>query len=247
MARSPRIKSSTGIYHVMIRGINQQQLFEDDEDNEYFLGVLGICKELSEYELYAYCLMSNHAHLLLKTGKEDLDLVFKRIGIRYAYWHNTKYKRVGHLFQDRFRSEPIEDDRYLLAVLRYIHRNPIKAKICAAPGDYKWSSYCEYTGSPNITDTDFIVNMIGMDEFYKFNSTEEDEPCLEYSDSSFCLSDAEVKGIMRYSVKCDTIEAFQKLTPSQKAASIVLLKGKGASIRQISRLTGVSKGIVERA
>ena len=247
MPRTPRVKSSTCIYHAMLRGINQQQLFEDDDDNGYFLGVLDICKEISRYELYAYCLMGNHAHLLLKTVDEDLEHVFKRIGTRYAYWHNVKDKRSGHLFQDRFRSEPVETDKYLLAVLRYIHRNPIKAKICAAPDDYKWSSYGENTGSPKITDTGFVIDMIGIDEFVKFNNAEGNDNCLECDDNIFRLTDAEVKEIMRVSTHCDTVEGFQRLAPAHKTASIVLLKDKGASIRQISRLTGISKGIVERA
>ena len=249
MPRRPREKSSTDIYHAMLRGINKQRLFEDDEDNEYFLNILGACKEISEYRLYAYCLMGNHVHLLLKTTKEDLDLVFKRIEVRYAYWHTLKYKRVGHLFQDRFRTEPIGTDRYLLTALRYIHRNPVKAEMCLLPGEYKWSSYSEYTGASNnnLIDTDLVIDMIGMDEFVRFNNSDETSNCLECSDNSFRLSDAEVKEIMKTFFKCDTIEGFQKLSIPQKTSSIVILKDKGASIRQICRLTGAGKGVVERA
>ena len=73
--------------------------------------------------------MSNHIHLLLKEGEEDLGTLFKRIGASYVYWYNWKYNRTGHLFQDHFKSEPVEDDTYLLTVLRYIHQNPLKAGI----------------------------------------------------------------------------------------------------------------------
>ncbi|MCL2672285.1 MAG: transposase [Clostridiales bacterium] len=126
MPRTARRKSENGLYHVMLRGINQQQIFHDNEDNEKFLAVLKECKKVSEFELHAYCLMGNHVHLLLRTGKEELEQIFKRIGVRYVYWYNWKYKRTGHLFQDRYKSEPVENDEYYFTVLRYIHQNPIR-------------------------------------------------------------------------------------------------------------------------
>ena len=104
MPRKPREKSSTGIYHVILRGINGQVIFEDHEDFEKFLQTIIKYKDVSEYEIYAYCLMSNHVYLLIKEGKEDLGIVFRRIGARYVYWYNWKYNRRGHLFQDRYKS-----------------------------------------------------------------------------------------------------------------------------------------------
>lgn len=85
--------------------------------------------------------MGNHVHILIKEGKEDLGNVMRRIGASYVYWYNVKYDRVGHLFQDRFKSEAVEDNRYLLSVLRYIHQNPLKAGIVSDIREYKWSSY----------------------------------------------------------------------------------------------------------
>jgi REP element-mobilizing transposase RayT len=86
-------------------------------------------KEVCGYEIYAFCLMNNHINLLIKEGKEDLGIVFRRIGSKFVYWYNWKYKRSGHLFQDRYKSEVVENDKYFLTVLKYIHQNPIKAKI----------------------------------------------------------------------------------------------------------------------
>jgi len=97
MPRQARKLSSTGIYHVMLRGINQQQIFEDEEDYDKFLQILKECKEVSEFRLLAYCLMGNHVHLLIKQEQERLDTVFRRIAGRYVYWYNVKYRRVGHL------------------------------------------------------------------------------------------------------------------------------------------------------
>src|SRR6056297_3473731 len=121
MARKPRRKSETGIYHVMLRGINKQRIFEDKQDYQKFIDVIKKTKETSDFNLYSYCLMSNHIHLLIKETEEELGEIFKRIGARFVYWYNSKYSRTGHLFQGRFKSEVVESDSYLLTVLRYIH------------------------------------------------------------------------------------------------------------------------------
>ena len=103
MPRKAREKSQTGIYHVILRGINRQIIFEENEDYQKFLDTLKEYQEISGYEIYGYCLMSNHIHLVLKEGEEDLGTVFKRIGASYVYWYNWKYNRSGHLFQDRLK------------------------------------------------------------------------------------------------------------------------------------------------
>ncbi len=113
MPRSARKKSISGIYHVVLRGTNKQRIFEDDQDNQKFLQTIRAHKKTSGYEVYAYCLMSNHIHLLMKEGKEDLGIVFRRIGASFVYWYNWKYSRKGHLFQDRYKSEVVESDKYL--------------------------------------------------------------------------------------------------------------------------------------
>ena len=121
MPRTPREKSPSGIYHIMMRGINRQSIFSDDEDNEKFLTTLSDCKELCGFELYGYCLMGNHVHLLLKEADEDIGQIVKRISSRYVIWFNRKYMRSGHLFQERFKSEAINNDKYFVTILRYIH------------------------------------------------------------------------------------------------------------------------------
>ena len=102
MPRRARKQSETGIYHVMLRGIDRQLIFEDSEDYIWFLDIVEECREVCNFQLYAYCLMGNHVHLLLKVQDEGLETIFKRIGGRYVYYYNVKYQRVGHLFQDRF-------------------------------------------------------------------------------------------------------------------------------------------------
>ena len=153
MTRQPRQISLTGIYHVMLRGINRQDIFMDRDDYWKFVKTLyqqvypkdELGKPLPpKCDFYAYCLMPNHLHLLIRNKTESLGSVVKRIAITYAAYFNKKYERVGHLFQDRFKSEPVNDMNYFLTLIRYIHQNPIAGGITKCAEDYKWSSWIEY-------------------------------------------------------------------------------------------------------
>jgi putative transposase len=103
--------------------------------------------------------MDNHIHLLIKEGQEPIGYTMKRIGVSYVVWYNRKYDRIGHLFQDRFKSEVVETDEYLLTVLRYNHQNPLKAGKVKSVVNYKWSSYTEYIGQSKIIETGFIAGI----------------------------------------------------------------------------------------
>ena len=246
MPRRARRKSESGIYHIMLRGINRQVIFEDEEDNLKFLETLKNYKAVSGYKIFAYCLMSNHIHLLIKVEKEDLDLIIKRIAGSYVYWYNWKYKRNGHLFQDRFKSEPVEDDAYFLTVIRYIHQNPIKAGLCKTIDDYKFSSYNEYVGNSNLVDTDFCFGIIDKEQFIDFNTEETQDVCLEIEDNDFRLTDDEAREIIRKISKCKTATEFQNLSIDKRDKYLKILRNNGLSIRQISRLTGIGFNIVRK-
>ena len=247
MPRQQRRKSESGIYHIMLRGINQQQIFQDREDNAKFLQILANCKAVSEFELYAYCLMGNHVHILLKEGKEPPELIFKRIGSRYVYWYNTKYQRVGHLFQDRYKSEPVDTDEYFLTVLRYIHQNPIKAGIVRKCEEYKYSSYNEYFSDNKLIDKSFVKSLINEKEFIAFHKADDDSVCLDIPDKiTVRLTDEQAVKIIKRISKCENVEQFQNLDNKQQKKYLTQLRKQGISIRQLSRLTGVSKGIIER-
>lgn len=120
MPRRAREKSESGIFHIILRGQNKQIIFEDEEDTEKFLQTIQDCRSKSGFKIYGYCLMGNHVHLLLHELNEKTEIIMRRIGASYVYWYNWKYQRCGHLFQDRYKIEPIKDDRQFFAVLRYI-------------------------------------------------------------------------------------------------------------------------------
>lgn len=231
----------------MLRGVNQQQIFEDQEDCDKFLQVLKDCKAISEFKIFAYCLMGNHIHILLQETKEPLELLMKRIATRFVYWYNIKYQRVGHLFQDRFKSEPIENDAYFLTVLRYIHQNPIKTGICKTVEAYKNSSYNEFFKNSDLIDRDFVFGIISKDEFAKFNSENALDSCLDIEDKPKTkATDEQAKKIIEKISKCKNVAEFQRLANNLKEKYIKKFHEKGISIRQIARLCGVSKGMVEK-
>jgi REP element-mobilizing transposase RayT len=188
MPRVARQKSPTGIYHVMVRGINRDYIFDTDEEKEHFLEILLDIKADLNFELYAYVLMNNHLHLLIKETSDDIGNIMKRIGVRYASWYNKRHDRIGHLFQDRFKSEVIVDENQLLVTLRYIMQNPVKAKLCNKPSDYSWSSWGDYITNDGLTDVDFVLQMFSANtsnqiiEFSKFINIKTDNECLDFKE-----------------------------------------------------------------
>lgn len=246
MPRQARKKSESGIYHVMLRGINRQQIFEDDEDFEKYLQVLKDCKEISEYQVFAYCLMGNHIHLLIKEGKEPLEQIFKRIGARYVYWYNVKYRRAGHLFQDRFKSEPVDTDAYFLTVLRYIHQNPIKAELCKNLSDYKYSSYKGYKDN-ELIDSSFALELLSEKEFERYHLELGKENCMDIpTKAEERVTDEQARMFVFECTQCRNASEFQELPVSKRDLYLRMLRQKGVSIRQISRLTGVSFNVVRK-
>ena len=247
MPRQARRKSESGIYHVLLRGINQQQIFEDNEDFEKFLQVLKDCKVISEYKLFAYCLMSNHIHLLIKEEKEPIEQIMKRIATRFVYWYNVKYQRVGHLFQDRFKSEPVGNDAYFMTVIRYIHQNPLKAGLCKDISAYKYSSYNNYFSNSDYIDKDFVFEIIPFEIFEQFHKEIQKGNCLEIDNRTIIrVTDEQARKIIYKYSKCNNVSDFQKLNDKQRDKYIETFRKKGLSIRQISRLTGVSFGVARK-
>lgn len=247
MPRRARKQSETSIYHVMLRGIDRQLIFEDSEDYIRFLDIVEECREVCNFQLYAYCLMGNHVHLLLKVQDEGLETIFKRIGGRYVYYYNVKYQRVGHLFQDRFKSEPVDNNEYFLTVLRYIHQNPVKAKLCSKVEEYPFSSFAEYLHESTFVDTEFALGIIDRSEFVRFNNAPNSDTCLELvTPSRHAVTDAQAQVIIGKISHCKTVTEFQSLEENKKERFIKKIYEKGVSVRQLSRLTGTTKGIVEK-
>ncbi len=144
MARRPRIEMP-GFHHVMNRGVAQRNIFLEKEDFELFLKLLCEACSLHSATVHSYCLMSNHYHLLLETEHENLSKIMRLINSQYASYFNRKLKRVGHLWQGRFKSWYVTDECYLYSLIQYIEYNPIKANMVKSLAEYPYSSYTAFT------------------------------------------------------------------------------------------------------
>lgn len=211
MARVAREKSKTGIYHIVMRGINKQTLFYDDEDKEVFLSRLKIVKEEKPYEIFAYCLMENHIHLLIEEKVEKIGDILRKVLSSYVYWYNSKYERVGNLFQDRFKSEPIEDDKYFLCCVRYILQNPLKTNIYNI-WEYKWSSASllkkDISSFVNVTKIENYFK--DKEQMYQFLEDKEENKFIEW-ESKIKLTDERLKAKIEKIIKSKNFYEIMKM------------------------------------
>jgi len=251
MARQSRKKSESGIYHIICRGINKQNIFEDDEDRKKFLETLEYYKRLCNYLLYGYCLMDNHIHLLIKERDETISQVVKRISANYVHWYNEKYERCGHLFQERFKSETIESEEYFLTALRYIHQNPVKAGIVQNVSNYLWSSYQEYDEKPGISDVDFALGILSNNReksislFKVYTNEKNRDECLDYQ-ARRGKSDEEVM-IYLYELGIKNICQLQQMNKQERDDIIRSIKvEENITVRQLARIIGISKSVIAR-
>lgn len=252
MPRYARKKSQNGIYHIMLRGINRQDIFEDDEDRQRLVETIKHYKTVSRYEIYGYCLMSNHVHLLLVEKEEPLSLVIKRISGSYVYWYNRKYGRLGHLFQERYKSEVVENEGYFLTVLRYIHQNPVKAGLSKKIGEFKWSSYIEYIEKIMMIDIEAAMEIFSKDRkkavelFEKYMNEPNEDKCLEYEEKTRII-DSEIRAYIT-ELGLLNVSELQHQEKNKRDEIIRAIKSiNGISIRQLSRITGISKSVIDRA
>jgi REP element-mobilizing transposase RayT len=147
----------------MSRGNERQDIFRCDDDRKMFLDLIGDFSERFEIDVFAYVLMDNHFHLLLRTREANLPKAMQWLGTTYTRKFNNRHDRSGHLFQGRYKSILVENDQYMLHLSCYIHRNPLRAGIISRLADYRWSSYPSYgyaRKTPKWLDTSLILNLM---------------------------------------------------------------------------------------
>lgn len=249
MARKPRKESKLQIYHVIMRGNNRQSLFFDDLDREFFKKRLFKYSEQLDIKIYTYCLMGNHVHILLGNApKEGLSRFVQKLANSYVYYFNHKYDCSGHLFQGRFKSEPVEDEIYLKNVFRYILNNPKNAKIGSLE-DYKWSSYRELVEIDKDTrlDRKFILDLFdSVRNLNHFLVLPDEEKYMEYENRPY-LSDQKAISIIQKILDSEDISIYRKFNQSEQLNFLRNLKSFNLSISQISRVTGFPIRIIKES
>ena len=214
MPRGARKQSESSIYHVMVRGVNQMQLFYDDEDRIVFVERIRRYRDECGFKLYAWCLMDNHVHLLIEVGNVELATIMKKLLLSYSHWFNNKYDRSGYLYEGRFVSK---------------------------------------ADGPGITDTGLVLGMLAEDPerarlaFHEL-VTGEAEPCdYDFGKPRGQIQEEQAASLIKEIAGVENCTDVCALDSVRRSAAIAEMRSKGLSIRRISRLTGLSRGVVERA
>lgn len=258
MPRTRRKFGTKGLNHCIMRGINKRDIFFDDQDRKKYLKLLKQNKEKYKIKLGTYVLMQNHVHLIIQGEDENISKFFQSTLVSYSSYFNKKYERIGQLFQDRYKNKAIENNEYLCNVVRYVHYNPEKAGICKYY-KYKWSGLKECFYKDSWLDKEIILS--GYDENEKVALEKlkiqhnleldkyEDEYDNYYTEFELIhrLSDEQVKKII--DKKC-----LKYVNQSNEKINDILLHMvikevidiKGVSINQLSRVTGISRRMLNK-
>lgn len=257
MPRRARQKSSTKVYHVILRGNAKQDIFLEKQDYAKFMEELSKTKEKYEHKIYAYCLMPNHIHLIIYDEKDNLSIAMQSLAVSYSSYWNKKYERVGHLFQNRFLSKAVETESYLKTLCRYIHQNPSISGISKTE-EYPWSSYQEYAKDrEGMVDKKQIVTLFGRNkqevqgnfiQFHKYKERQEDIKDFAEYEMIEKLSDEQARKYIEEILKIDNIQEIIQYSVAKRKEYLKKLKEiQGISKTQVSRLTGLSKRMIEVA
>lgn len=159
MPKQPRKTKNEQCHHIVIRGNNRQDIFFDPNDRYRFINLLAEGAKRFSYKIHAYCLMTNHVHLVIETQRYNISKVTHNFHFRYTQYFNKKYERTGHLTEGRYNSWVVDNSRYLITLCKYIHLNPVRAGIVAHPDYYQWSSHHNFLNKkpPNWLDIDLTL------------------------------------------------------------------------------------------
>jgi REP element-mobilizing transposase RayT len=247
MPRQPRALSNSGLYHIVFRGVNHENIFESAADYDYIHKTIKAVKDELGFELYAYCYMNNHVHLLIKENKMGaISLIMQKILTRYVMHYNIKYERSGSLIGSRYKSKPVETERYLLPLISYIHRNPVESGMVHRIEDYKYSSYKAYLDKRDeLVDTRFLFGIIDIKQYLQLH-VKDQEDLVEYVAGA--RSKKRTEGDVRRTIMdcIDGMEPHQlkKHNNGDRDKILRQLRNAGLSIREIERATGISRGVI---
>ncbi len=246
MSREARKLSKSGFYHIVFRGINHQNIFEEEQDFEYMLEIFKKLKQEMQFEIHAYCLMTNHVHILLKESQTgDISTILKRLLTKYVMKFNKKYQRSGALIGSRYKSKVVEVDEYFIPLIVYIHQNPLRAGIVKKLENYRYSSYCEYIGKRKFVDVKLSLEMLGKKEWVKAHQQLVENKFQVEGRKK--LSEEEIRQKILKDTNNIEPQGIGTLEKTERDRILQKLKNSGLSIREIERATGISRGIVAKS
>lgn len=254
MPRKAREKGKSGIYHIIIRGLNGEDIFREKADKEEFLKILKVCKNSEDLMIFSYILFDDHMHLLLKEGPRGMANALKHVSTKYVRWYNSKYKFSGKLFHDRYLSEPVDSEEYLMKAIRYIINNRSIHQTEKNAPKYLWSAYDEYIKADDeILDVEVILGLLsentqeGISFFKAYLDIKNSDAFLEIGTERIILNDESIRRFIKekYGIK----DGILTNVPKEELPEILteLKKVRGISIRRLANATGLSKFTVEKA
>ncbi len=254
MARQARIQSPTNYYHIMVRGNNREYIFINPIHKSYYLDILKEQADDDLIQIAAYCIMDNHVHIVVEADMLNLTKAMKSINIKFAMKINKQKDRIGHVFQDRYKSEPIYHDTHLQQIIRYVHNNPIKAKISKSLDQYKWCSYKEYICKDKVINDnqrEFVLNYFNNDikEFEKFHEEVDYDEYLEIREDIETQRLDHAQNIIQNYFKEHGISETKQITKTPHHLDMIikrLLNKSKLSHRKIADLLEIGRGDVHR-
>ncbi|MBQ9042413.1 MAG: transposase [Eggerthellaceae bacterium] len=248
MPSRARKHSETGFYHITQVGAGRQIIFDSDSDKLQYVQLLRNAVSNFSFTILAWCLMSNHTHIVARAEPDELSRAMHDIGFKYAQYFNGANGHEGPVFQSRFFSEPIEQESYLLAAIRYVHNNPESAQICKAE-EYRWSSYRSYLRGGGLADTQLVLEMLGgTEKFVEFSKQPDTfETNIEPESIRSRLTDDEAREVVNTIVQPLSLAELKTLPRERRNELLQEIKRTGIGVRQIQRLTGIGLGTISRA
>lgn len=251
MPRRARVRSKTNYYHILMRGNNKAWIFDGPELKAYFMKALKRIESEEDMDLAAWCIMDNHVHLVARIAFESLERVLKRLNVSYASYYNKRTKNVGHVFQGRAKSLPLESDESLVNNIRYVHNNPLKARIVSDLTSYKWTSMNSYLNGPKNKTMNMVKNLIGKSNQAFLNFHEEDDDQV-YLDINEVMEEQQAQAAQqaievvcrRHSVQ-DKKEIFGHREIMKEMVKEVIMVS-GYSGRQTAEFLGLTEAMVRR-
>jgi len=246
LSRLARQDQETAYFHVMVQGMDKNYIFANKENKSEYIERIQKQKT-DEVKIYSYCIMSNHAHFLIYSEKTaDLSLMMKRINIGYAQYYNRVTKRTGYVFRNRFSSQGIYDERYLISCMAYIHCNPVKAGLVKTIIDYKYSSYNEYLSSEGkIADIEGFCNLTGLtpkDILVLQNKEYEEEWIDEKSTKTY--NEVYLEFMKEYK-----LSAIKEITANRELLvefTKKVIKDAGMSLRSVAETLGINRELLRK-
>ena len=247
MGRNRRLKSEADIYHIYTRGVNGEPIFTDDADRKKLCYVIGDALDGYGGELYAWCLMPNHVHFVLRNDFDAIPQQIATLKSRYARYFNDRHGRYGHLFQGRYGCKPVNTDAYLLTVVRYVHLNPVAANI-SRTCDYPWSSYRDYVSPgarhraahhrPDVSTEPILQAFGGPSRFASAHALAAPTARKDPAQLERDIEDAETLDSLEGDLGPDPVARIRSASRPERDRLLRNAKARGYSISRIARATG---------